>query len=425
MSAKPVVKAPAKKPSDTPANKPADAPKAAEKPKLADKPEAKQAPQQAPQQADKQAPQQAPPKKPEVKQADKPAAKPKAAEKPADGKTDDAPGRVQLANVLHINISQARCATHLKQHLGDEATEAQVKTLRGELKVALEKGDATATADLRAKLTAAAKTLVRISSETPIAVAVVWDCAVKELLRRGMDRAIAADRKIVDIGHIHEGEVLSLGPLYAKCPIWASYDPEAEAAQKKDKGAAKAEEVEPADAAEADESSKNSFYTYVENALKTVKKEDAYKTMRVSNRVREYVAELVAQGIARNTALSRIIVQRIVGVRTMNADHVKVVVNMLMADAGRSAAEVGAVTSLIDEKLALYHNHLKSEREKKVRTLDASQLEAHTAKQNELQLARKKKLAELMRKRAVDSANAHKALNAEIATLEPQVRASA
>jgi hypothetical protein len=152
--------------------------------------------------------------------------------------------------------------------------------------------------------------------------------------------------------------------------------------------------------------------------LKTVKKDEAYKTMRVSNRVREYIAELVTQGIARNTAQSRIIVQRIVGVRTMNADHVKVVVNMLMADAGRTDAEINAITSLIDEKLVLYHNHLQSERAKKVQTLDATQQAALAQKNNEIMLARKKKQAELLRKRAVDSANAAKALIAEVSTLE-------
>jgi hypothetical protein len=322
---------------------------------------------------------------------------------------------------LHINISQARCATHLKQNLGDDAVELQVKNLRAELKMALDKGDAAAAAALREKIAAAGKSLVRISSETPIAVAVVWDSAVKELLRRGMDRAIAADRKIVDVTHLHEGDAaaaLTLSPLYSKCPLWSTFNVEQENALKKERAAPKevAEAVEAP--AEEDDLSKNSFYTYVENALKTVKKDEAYKTMRVSNRVREYIAELVTQGIARNTAQSRIIVQRIVGVRTMNADHVKVVVNMLMADAGRTDAEINAITSLIDEKLVLYHNHLQSERAKKVQTLDATQQAALAQKNNEIMLARKKKQAELLRKRAVDSANAAKALIAEVSTLE-------
>ena len=408
--------------STKPAQKPAagsakPAPKpAAEKP-AAEKPAAKKPAAEKPA-AEKPAAEKPAAEKPtgEKPAAEKPAAKKGAA--PAPPPVEEGHGRIQLANVLHINISQARCATHLKQHLGDDAVESQVKSLRAELKAALDKGDAAGAAALREKVAAAGKTLVRISSETPIAVAVVWDCAVKELLRRGMDRAIAADRKIVDVTHLHEGDAaaaLALSPLYAKCPLWSTFNADQENALKKERAAPKEEADAPV---EEDDLSKNSFYTYVENALKTVKKDDAYKTMRVSNRVREYIAELVTQGIARNTAQSRIIVQRIVGVRTMNADHVKVVVNMLMADAGRSDAEINAITGLIDEKLVLYHNHLLSERAKKVQTLDAAQQAALAQKNNEILLARKKKQAELLRKRAVDSANAAKVLIAEVSTLE-------
>jgi hypothetical protein len=411
MSAKPAQKPTAAAPKQAP--KPAAAKLAAEKP--AEKPAEKQTEKQV---------------KPAVEKAAKPAAeaKPAAVKAPAQetGDSAESHGRIQLANVLHINISQARCATHLKQHLGDDAIESQVKALRAELKTAQDKSDGAAVAALREKIAAAGKSLVRISSETPIAVAVVWDCAVKELLRRGMDRAIAADRKIVDVTHLHEGDAaaaLTLSPLYLKCQLWSSFNVDHENALKKER-TAKVEEA-PVDGAEDDDQSKNSFYTYVENALKTVKKDEQYKTMRVSNRVREYVAELVTQGIGRNTALSRIIVQRIVGVRTMNADHVKVVVNMLMADSGRTETEINAITTLIDEKLALYHNHLQSERAKKVRSLDADQQAALAQKNKEITLARKKKQAELLRKRAVDNANAAKALIAEVSTLEAAAKTSA
>ena len=340
---------------------------------------------------------------------------------PAEG--EEGHGRIQLANVLHINISQARCATHLKQHLGDDATETRVKELRAALKTATEKNDAAAMAALRDQIVVAAKTLVRVSSETPIAVAVVWDSAVKELLRRGMDRAIAAERKIVDVNHLHEGDAnaaLNLCPLYNKCAVWTSYNPEHENELKRDRKAAADEAAaEPAADAEADDSSKNSFYTYIENTLKSVKKEEPYKTMRVSNRVREYIAELVAQGIARNTTLSRIIVQQIMGVRTMTTDHVKVVVSMLMTDAGRPQAAISAITNLINEKLALYHVHLASEREKKLRALPSAQVAENARKQTELTVARKKKQAEQLRKRAIDSANLAKALIAEVAQLDP------
>jgi len=405
---KPAAAAPAASAPTKPVAAAAEAPKA--KTKKVEAPKAAEAPN-APKAAEA-------PNAPNATKAPKAAKEPKVAKDAKEPKEPKAPkaeadgaSRTQLASVLHINISQARCATHLKQHLSDEAVEAQVRDLKASLKVT---ADPAAAAAIGASIGALAKKLVRISSETPIAVAVVWDCAVKELLRGGMDAAIAADRKIVDVGHVHEANAPLL-PLYNKCAIWADYS-----------GANSnvAAEAEPATAAAAaEDDGKNSFYTYVENALKTVKAEDKYKTMRVSNRVREYLAELVAQGIARHTLLSRIIVQRIVGVRTMNADHVKVVASMLMADAGAAAAVAG-LTDTIDAKLALYQAHLRSEREKKAKALDPAQLAEIACRQGEQALARKKKQAETLKKRAIESAGAAKALNAEVAALEPQVSAA-
>ena len=252
MSAKPTQKTPVTKPAAAKVAEPVKAaPKASAKAEAAPK-------------AEKAA---APAKVEKAAAPKKPAATPAPA-KEAKEATDESHGRIQLANVLHINISQARCATHLKQHLGDDAIENQVKALRASYKTAQEKNDNAAMNTLRDQIAAAGKSLVRISSETPIAVAVVWDCAVKELLRRGMDRAIAADRKIVDIAHLHEGDsasTMSLSPLYVKCPLWANFNAEHEAALKK-AGAKEAEPEAEAPEGEVAEASKNSFYTYVENA---------------------------------------------------------------------------------------------------------------------------------------------------------------
>lgn len=356
--------------------------------------------------------------------------------------------RVQLAHILGVDVSQARCATHLKQNLGDETIECEIKELRVELKRAKEGG-----ADLepiKNQIGEKSKTLVRISGETPIAAAVIWDGAVKEILRHGMDQAIASERKIVDTSHLHDGSPSSLihYPLFSKCEIWARYDQEHEEDLKKERAASNkaAKEVREAKKAadekiakgakapaaktpsaeedceeDIDSSTKTTFYTYVENALKTVKKDEPYKSMRVSNRVREYLSELVAQGIARQALLARIIVQRVMGVRTMNADHVKAVVHVLMADDGRTADQINVVTSQIDDKLNLYHEHLKDEKVKKAVALDDGKKSEIERKKHEFDLNRKKKQAELAKKRAIEAAQKAKDLNAETALLEPIV----
>lgn len=351
--------------------------------------------------------------------------------------------RVQLSTVLNINISQARCATHLKQNLGDVDIEREIKTLRATMKVSKAAGgDVT---ELKAQITEKSKALVRISSETPIAAAVIWDGAVKEILIHGMDQAIVCDRKIVDTVHLHEGspESLVYYPLYSKCDVWSSYDPTYEAELKKDRAkenkelrdakkdgvkttkvVAKAVEVSEDEPEDDDHTTKTTFYTYVENALKTVKKNELYKSMRVSNRVREYLSELVAQGIARQAMLARIIVQQVMGVRTMNAGHVKAVVNVLMADEGRTSEQIEHVTSQIDEKLCVYSEHLKVEKDKKAAALDDDTKIENEYKRSESDLNRKKKQAEIATKRASDAAQKAKTLFDEASTLEPIVAAN-
>jgi hypothetical protein len=353
--------------------------------------------------------------------------------------------RVQLAHILGVDVSQARCATHLKQNLGDEAIEAEIKGLRVSLKTAKETGgDLTA---LKAQVAERSKSLVRISGETPIAAAVIWDGAVKEILRHGMDQAIASDRKNVETCHLHDGtpSTLIYFPLFSKCEAWATYDQDREEELKKERAAtnkavkeakkdvktntenSKAENTKAPpkedDEDDADSSTKTTFYTYVENALKTVKKDEPYKNMRVSSRVREYLSELVAQGIARQALLARIIVQRVMGVRTMNADHVKAVVHVLMADEGRTADQIYQVTGQIDSKLSLYHEHLTDEKTKKVAAFDEAKKVVNERKKREFDLNRKKKQAELAKKRAIEAAQKAKDLSTETAELEPIVAA--
>jgi hypothetical protein len=381
------------------------------------------------------------------------------------GATPVKKSRVQLAHILDINISQARCATHLKHNLGDDTIEGEIKELRKLLKTAKDAGDAAKHAELKDQIAEKSKALVRISSATPIAAAVMMDNLVKEVIRAGMDQAIAGDRKIVEVVHLHENspERLSYFPLYDKCPSWANYNSEHEDELKKVRAAANkvakeareakkaaateegkkpaktkaAPKAKPAADDDDDERSagestntKTTFYTYVENALKTVKAEELpdgrgtpYSTMRVSNRVREYLSDLVAEAIARMANLARIIVQCVMHVRTMNSDHVKAVVHMLMADAGRTEEQIQAVTVQIDEKLTAYHDHLKSEKDKKSAALDDDQKAEIKRKQLEAELNRKKKQADLAKKRAIEAAQKAKDLSAETSKLEPIVAA--
>lgn len=302
--------------------------------------------------------------------------------------------RQQLTSILDLSISQARCHTHLKANLGDEAIETEIRELRTQLKTATP----AAAEEIKTKIFTLSKKIVRISSECPIATAIIMDQFVRTLLIHGMDQAKILNRKIVDIQHLYLGNVsqFPLFPLVENLPTWKS---SATTAVEVKAEAAVETKVEAAAETVSEEASKTTFFTYVENSLKRIKVAEAYKGMRVSNRVRDFLSELIVESISRISTLSRIIVQTVIGVRTMNADHIKAVILILMADAGRSAADALTVTTQIDEKIKLYRTHLVAEREKKLSALSEDKKNEFVAKQKDSETARKQKQIELAKKR--------------------------
>ena len=278
--------------------------------------------------------------------------------KQADGDKKDAKpkkARQQLTSILEIDISQARCATHLKHNLSNSEIDTRIKELRKELKTAKEAKDDDETKRVKAELDGLTKKVLRLSSLAPVAAATIADYIIKELFTHGFDQAIGEDRKLLEVGHLHQGqfEDLVTYPLFRRVKAWMDFDPtreetlrkeraaankkakeEREAkkeAEKKSKGkdqagkssakkpAAKAAdakksaadakkpaadakksatEVKKAAAADngadsgaedgTEESGKTTFTTYVDNALKSIRKEERYANMRVSNRIREY-----------------------------------------------------------------------------------------------------------------------------------------
>jgi len=357
--------------------------------------------------------------------------------------------RVQLTKVLGIDISHARCATHLKQSLGDADVEGQIRVLRAELKTTT---DATKVASLKAGIAELSKSCVRVSSAAPIATSAIWDSAVKELMRRGMDSASADNLKLVEVKHLHAGPIgeLAYAPLYVNCDAWANYVPEFEEKLKKERTAANKliketrernkkareeakaagldEEVKPVKVAKEPAANtdgvvnKTTFNTYVDNALTTVKKNGAYANMRVSNRVREYLSDLITQGITRLAMLARIIVKH-GSVRTMNTEHVQTIVHMLMANDGRSDDQIREVMEFIAEKLAIYEDHKVSESTAKELALSAEDKDELARKNREADLNRKTKQAAQAKKRAFDANQKAKKLLAETRSLKPKVEA--
>jgi hypothetical protein len=295
--------------------------------------------------------------------------------KAGEAKTGEAKKtRQQMAHILGISISQARCAAHLKKALLDEKTADELARLREAHRKALAEHDASA-ADLKGQISKLANQVVRLSSDTSIAVAVLWDTAVKELLRFGLTRANGGGRRLMGAAHLHESgvEALTCYPLYGALAAFRDCKPEAEEAPPRDRTAKPAREAKQAARPKAagagdddgDEPSKTSFNTYVEAALKEAKKALGLTALRSAASLRGHVAQLVADGIRRLADLARILVVYDTGARTMTAENVKVVVRLLLTDAGRGSAAIDGVLAVIDEKLEVHRRHLAGEKAKK------------------------------------------------------------
>lgn len=435
--------------------------------------------------------------------------------------------RHQLTTILEIDISQARCATHLKQNLGDEEIEADIKELRKALKEArdmiltpkeiesrinllrkrLEKAKerkskstskskkavkddeieietqiesqiedlntklsqevtdsqrkeaAAKITELKEQIDAKSKALIRLSSEAPIASAVVIDYTIKELIEHGLSQAKAADGKLLEVNHIHTGPVTDLitYPLVRTLKSFKDYSPEHEeeimkqkteenkkakearevkkaaaaaakkaalAAAKKAGTASKTVKVE-AEAEEDDDDadkdgdhSKTTFFTYVDNAVKTVKKDERFKSIRISNRIREYCSNLVSEFLVKMAQLAREHVQKAMGVRTLNASHIKAIISFILINEDRSKEEISPIIDLINAKLSTYGEHQKTEKDRKVLSMDEEKKHEHEEKKRQLELERKRKAIENAHKRAVEAEERAKKLALEVAKAE-------
>ena len=266
--------------------------------------------------------------------------------------------------------------------------------------------------------------IVRIGGDAPIAMASIANYVTLDLLRYAMDQTIAAGRKIVEVGSLHSGDLtqISVWPLIRTLPAIKNYDAETEEALRKERAAAnkaaKAARLEAKKtngaAAKAEEpapsSTMTTFNTYVDNATKAVKKDEAYKAMRVSNRLREVISLAVAELVSSLSKMARVAVLELLHVRTLTASHLKSLVKILYV----SEDEDSSLSEYVQEKLDLYNAHLKSEKARKWDQMDDLKKAELEMKTLAAETARKEKRAADARATAIKAAQLAKRLAAEL-----------
>ena len=359
--------------------------------------------------------------------------------------------RHQMTSVLGIDISIARTASHMKARMVTAEDEAALTEKRAAHKAAVAAGDVAATAASKAEIDAINARIVRIGGDAPIAVAVLANLAAHQLLCHAMDQTRFAERKVVEVANLHApgndqvGALSSLEvwPLVCNLPAITTYNAANEeeirrrrAEANKDAKAAReaAKEMTPEEAkaakaaaavAEDDEDASGAlttFHTYVEHLTKTIKADPKYETMRVSNRVREVISDLVGELVANLSRVSKTAVLDLLGVRTLTAEQLMAVVSIIYVNHSQLEASPGLASVLqhVNGKLAAYHTHMNSEKDRKSSEMsaeDKAALDEKKAASDKLRLqtraaaAKKKAIAaaELAKDRAAQEKAAGKA----------------
>lgn len=158
----------------------------------------------------------------------------------------------------------------------------------------------------------------RFSTESSMALAVVLDELIRQLVTHAMDNVIGEDKKIIQVNHLRDGaSKLDLFPLVHALPSWHTV-PDHVIKKKKEEGDAEVEVPVAATEPESEHSDKTSFSFYVSSICRGIifdgtetvtdadgkvttkpKKSEKYGNIRVSTNIREYCNLLLIEFIHR------------------------------------------------------------------------------------------------------------------------------
>jgi hypothetical protein len=370
--------------------------------------------------------------------------------------TADRTKRHQMTQVLDIDISNARCHAHIKAKFVTAEIEELLTKKRAELEAAKKASESkgksakedAACMELRHEINKITESIVRIGGDAPIAMATIVNYVAREMIKYTMDQTIAANRKIVDVGALHSGD-MSRMPAYAlirPLPSITSFNPEQEEDMRRERAVAnklakdtresnrkakdatetkatvaatKSEDEEEQEDQEERSNTNSKFNTYVDNVTKSVKQEEKYKSMRISNRLREVISQVVTELVASLSSMAKVAVLDLLQVRTLTAGHLKSIIRILYThQLGECASSMEELLAYIDEKLKSYYEHNKTEKQRKVASqFDGMSDDVRTAfnvKQTADDNKRKVLRAESAKKKAIEATQKAKLLAAEV-----------
>jgi hypothetical protein len=320
--------------------------------------------------------------------------------------TDERKPRHLMTHTLSMAISPARCQSHMKANL----TPPNAETDLAEKRAAHKAATGAAAVAIKAEIDAITATIVRIGGDAPVAMAAMADFIVKSAMRHSMDQTMLAKYRMADVSSLHAGDptVLDFWPLVCNLEAIKTFDPENEAALKVQRAAANkvlkearekakesgAAEPPPPKEEEGDgHGPTTTFHTYVDSAMKCIKGEEKYTTMRVAHRLRDVLSAVVAELVERFSLIAKVSVIDFLGVRTLNAKHLQAIIKIAFIAKTGDEADPGMLELLayIDAKVDLYNQHLASEKDRKLAEMEPAKKAELEAKEAEAAKAKKKR----------------------------------
>jgi hypothetical protein len=222
---------------------------------------------------------------------------------------------------------------------------------------------------------------IRFSNDVPWILSIVCDELIKQLLEHAMDRVLLADKKIIQVSHMHEEGVdkLTLYPLVANLRLWKN-PPEAPLKKNAKKGAAMPQNVPAPEPVEHDkypfkyyvaEICANLISPEVTGADGKVTKQDngKYAVVRVSEHIKKYCSDLLVQLLERLAPLVQLKLEAM-NVKTITNTAIMSTIQEILEDGQEPVEELKYET-----KLAADPEEVKKEKAKR-KTSKQAKMEA-------------------------------------------------
>lgn len=288
--------------------------------------------------------------------------------------------------VLGIHIPPVRCSVYLKNCIQNTSLNTELDEIKQKLTTASE----TEKKDLMSKKKELSTRLIRISSETAITIAIICNYFVEELVKHSINENNKNNgKKMINIDNLMSGNHTDnlFYFLYSKLPTFVNYQPpvvntdnktkknkkskNAEDTDKSTEDTNKTTEVQPDTDTKANDNmkAKSTFITYIRNIF-IERLASLSLDNKISQDVKAFLSNLVVECIKRFVALTKILIQQFIKIKTINSDHIKAIICMLMKDANKTDDAISQVITMINDKLTLYIDYNKNERTKKVKSTE-------------------------------------------------------